>query len=60
MTRLVEVLTSGLRKALAKGDLHYECPGCGFPMPKYPGRYPSKCPQCGEPRKQDGEQAAAD
>jgi len=23
---------------------------CGFALPVYPGRYPSKCPLCGAPR----------
>ena len=22
---------------------------CGFPMPRYPGRYPVNCPHCGAP-----------
>lgn len=32
--------------------VHYgaarQCPGCEFGIPKYVGRYPSKCPRCGE------------
>lgn len=23
------------------------CPQCGFSLPRYPGRYPAKCPSCG-------------
>jgi len=23
------------------------CSECGFGLPKYPGRYPGKCPSCG-------------
>jgi hypothetical protein len=22
------------------------CGKCGFPVPKYPGRYPKNCPNC--------------
>ena len=25
-----------------------ECGSCGFPVPIYPGRYPNRCPDCGE------------
>lgn len=25
------------------------CVKCGFILPKYPGRYPSKCPSCDSP-----------
>lgn len=46
---LGEALTAGVKKALAKQPHTTVC-ACGFPMPKYPGRYPKKCPACGEPR----------
>lgn len=42
-------LTPGLTKALA-GDRSLEACECGFAMPTYPGRYPSKCPVCSTPR----------
>lgn len=49
-------LTPGLTRALSKQKVRRIC-GCGFPMPIYPGRYPSKCPVCSTPRtgSKDGE-----
>ena len=26
------------------------CNDCGFPLPRYPGRYPKTCPSCGKAR----------
>jgi hypothetical protein len=43
-------LTPGLLKAITKGGTYSVCQ-CGFPLPKYPGRYPKTCPQCGKPVK---------
>lgn len=42
-------LTPGIKNAMARGDVHSLCK-CGFPLPKYPGRYPKNCPHCGETR----------
>lgn len=50
---LEEGMTTGVKKALARmtGDKQRSiCPKCGFVLPKYPGRYPSACPSCGEAR----------
>lgn len=61
---LDETLTQGAAKALAR-NRHLDVCECGFPMPKYPGRYPSKCPMCDAPRDgttketPDGESTAA-
>lgn len=43
--------TMKISKGMAKGMLnssstYYSCPSCGFPIPVYPGKYPSKCPNC--------------
>jgi len=44
---LDEQLTPGIRNVLASvSKPKYVCPWCGFPIPKYPGRYPVKCPEC--------------
>jgi len=45
-------MTRGVKNALARKDHHSMCgtDGCGFALPKYPGRYPKDCPSCGEPR----------
>lgn len=55
-------LTPGLTRALAKQKVLRTC-DCGFPMPVYPGRYPSKCPLCATPREKkdadDGEGTAS-
>jgi hypothetical protein len=50
VTVVAEGLTPGLTRALAKSKHLTPCE-CGFPMPVYPGRYPSKCPLCGAPRR---------
>jgi len=40
-------MTPGAMKAIAKiAAKRKPCAECGFPLPKYPGRYPSKCPNC--------------
>jgi len=45
-----EAMTPGVLNALNKNRNRSVCPGCGFPLPVYPGRYPSTCPQCGASR----------
>jgi hypothetical protein len=41
-------ITSGMQKALGKlPGSGYECPECGLLVPKYTGRYPGKCSNCG-------------
>jgi len=50
------ILTKGLMRALAtQGRIRSKCE-CGFVLPKYPGSYPSACPNCGEEfnKKMDG------
>lgn len=61
MRRLTEdPLTPGLIRALSKTKVLRMC-SCGFPMPVYPGRYPSKCPICSKSRKEsDAESTSAD
>ena len=49
MIRLVEGLTPGAARAITKLGGRAPCGTCGFSLPKYPGRYPSKCPQCETP-----------
>lgn len=53
-------LTPGLTRALSQQKVHKMC-DCGFPMPVYPGRYPSKCPLCQSARVKvdDGKSPAA-
>ena len=56
MSALVE-MTPGVLNALNRHPAHHVC-DCGFPLPRYPGRYPKCCPQCGaertpEPQTQD-------
>jgi len=43
------ILPAGIIKAMGRGTLEIKavCPGCGYVMPKYPGRY-AKCPLCKE------------
>ena len=51
---LSETITAGIKNALSRGETKFSCPECGLPIPKYPGRYPVKCPDCGsmlDPRK---------
>lgn len=47
-------LTPGLIRALSKQKVRRLC-ACGFPMPVYPGRYPSKCPICSNARDAEAE-----
>jgi len=47
-----EAMTPGLLNALSRNKNRTTCPGCGFPMPVYPGRYPSTCPSCGAQREE--------
>lgn len=42
-----ETFTTGVLNALNKNRNRTVCTECGFPLPVYPGRYPSKCPGCG-------------
>lgn len=44
-------MTTGVKTALSRGSVHSMCTDCGFPLPKYPGRYPKACPSCGTERK---------
>lgn len=46
-------MTTGVKNALSRGNVHSMCTECGFPLPKYPGRYPKDCPSCGAERKAD-------
>jgi hypothetical protein len=43
-------MTTGVKNALSRGSVHSTCT-CGFPLPRYPGRYPKTCPSCGDERK---------
>lgn len=49
--RYLEQHTPGMSNAIRKNinatDPAMECPECGFPIPRYPGRYPKKCGDCG-------------
>jgi hypothetical protein len=49
VTGVTEQFTPGVINALHKNRKRDVCP-CGFPMPVYPGRYPSTCPNCGKSR----------
>jgi hypothetical protein len=42
-----EGITRGMKNAYAKQENKKTCPACGTAVPKYPGRYPNKCPECG-------------
>ncbi len=46
-----EAMTPGVLNALNRNRNRSTCTGCGFPLPVYPGRYPSKCPQCSTDRE---------
>jgi len=50
-----EAMTPGVLNALNKNRNRSTCPGCGFPLPIYPGRYPAHCPQCGGDREAPAE-----
>lgn len=49
MSKLTE-MTPGVVRALQRHPHHSVC-DCGFPLPRYPGRYPKHCPKCGEERR---------
>jgi len=55
---IAEQLSPGMRNVICRTiSPKYTCPWCGFPIPKYPGRYPKKCPECGsllDPSDQEG------
>lgn len=43
-------MTKGIANALGKmasKNTKYVCGDCGYAVPKYSGRYPTSCPQCG-------------
>lgn len=40
-------ITRGMKRAYERMNGVKKCPGCGMVVPRYPGRYPSKCPHCG-------------
>lgn len=44
---LQEKMTPGLKKAFGKMEGKKRCESCGMTIPKYEGRYPKKCPECG-------------
>lgn len=46
LTKVLET-TPGLAAALAKHRFRGDCGECGFKVPKYTGRYPKYCPECG-------------
>lgn len=46
-----EGLTPGVLNALNRNRSRRVCDACGFPLPVYPGRYPSACPHCGTARE---------
>ena len=42
--------TKGLLNSLGRNkELKKVCDKCGMMMPKYSGKYPEKCPSCGDP-----------
>lgn len=45
---LDEKLTRGIKNALGKSGGKKGCPHCKLLVPKYPGRYPNNCPECGK------------
>jgi len=49
-TKKVNV-TPGMARAMSG---KFVCPSCGVRVPRYPGRYPSKCPACGASLVPDG------
>jgi len=49
MVTTSEAMTPGVLNALNKNRSRAVC-ACGFPLPVYPGRYPSHCPSCGTDR----------
>ena len=49
-----EAMTKGVLNALNRNRNRTTCGDCGFPLPVYPGRYPSACPSCGSARDKGG------
>jgi len=49
--KLTEAMSPGLLRRMndMTQDAKHVCPHCTFRVFKYPGRYPKKCPNCGEP-----------
>ena len=41
-------ITPGIANAMVHYGGARQCPECQFTVPRYPGRYPNKCPRCGE------------
>ena len=41
-------VTKGMANAFSKGNVKFKCSECGQVIPKYAGRYPKYCPNCGE------------
>lgn len=41
-------ITAGMARAMAIHGAARQCPHCKLGIPKYPGRYPGKCPRCKE------------
>lgn len=41
-----EALTPGMKNAMVS-NAKYHCGDCGLNIPKYQGRYPKFCPECG-------------
>ena len=39
-------ITRGMKRAYEKMNGVKKCPECGMVIPRYPGRYPSRCPHC--------------
>lgn len=54
-TDVVEAMSKGMIRAYSKKikevDVHYTCKSCDTNIPKYSGKYPTKCPNCGESLK---------
>lgn len=44
---LEEALTRGMKRAMEKYSNARVCQKCQVWVPKYPGRYPRSCPECG-------------
>ncbi len=44
---VMEQATNGMINMLQRLPAKRQCPGCGYKVPKYPGAYPKRCPECG-------------
>lgn len=42
-------VTNGMSNVFKNNNSVLHCSSCGLNIPKYPGRYPSSCPECGSP-----------